>query len=139
MHFHNEYIRPRYEETDQMGIIYHGNYIIWFEQARSGFFRSLGYPYKKLEEDGIWLPVIEVGCKYFAPAKYDEEVYVKTFIKEYKGVRITLNYEVYNKEDDKLLVTGFSKHAITDHDMKPVSLKKKNSNVYDLIINSMEA
>lgn len=133
MYFHNEYIRPRYEETDQMGIIYHGNYIIWFEQARSGFFRSLGYPYKKLEQEGVWLPVIEVSCKYFAPAKYDEEVYVKTSIEEFKGVRIKLKYEIYDKENEVLLVTGFSIHAITDHNMKPVSLKKKNKEMFDII------
>ena len=133
MYFHKEYIRPRYEETDQMGIIYHGNYVIWFEQARSGFFRSLEYPYKKLEEEGIWLPVIEIGCKYFSPAKYDEEVYVKTSIEAFKGVRIKLKYEIYDKANEVLLVTGFSTHAITDHSMKPVSLKKKNREIFDII------
>lgn len=138
MFYHNEYIRPRYEETDQMGVIYHGNYITWFEQARSGFFRALGYPYKRLEDEGFWIPVIEVGCKYIAPAKYDEEVYVKTSIREFKGVRISLNYEVYNKADDQLLVTGFTQHATTDKQLKPISLKKKNITIYNLIKESME-
>lgn len=135
---HQEYIRPRYEETDQMGIIYHGNYITWFEQARSGFFRALGYSYSQLEAEGFWLPVIEVGCKYFAPAKYDEEVYIKTFVKSLKGVRIELAYEVYNKADNLLLVTGFTKHATTDQALKPVSLKKRSPKVYQLIMDSME-
>lgn len=139
MFYHNEYIRPRYEETDQMGVIYHGNYITWFEQARSGFFRALGYPYKQLEDEGFWIPVIEVGCQYFAPAKYDEEVYVKTSIKEFKGVRISLQYEVYNKADDLLLVSGFTKHATTDKELRPISLKKKSPKIYDLIMGCMEA
>lgn len=138
MYFHNEYLRPRYEETDKMGVVYHGNYIVYFEQARSGIFRSLGYSYKKLEDEGVWFPVIEVGCKYFSPAIYDEEIYVKTCISEYKGVRITLSYEIYSKEKDTLLVTGFSKHAITNHKMKPISLKKKNLIVHEIINKCLE-
>lgn len=138
MYYHKEFIRPRYEETDQMGVIYHGNYITWFEQARSGFFRALGYPYKRLEDEGFWIPVIEVGCKYIKPALYDEEVYVKTSIKEFGGVRITLNYDVHCAESDELLVSGFTKHATTDKQLRPISLKKKCKEIYDLIIKSME-
>lgn len=133
MYYHKEYIRPRYEETDQMGVIYHGNYITWFEQARSGFFRALGYSYKRLEDEGFWLPVIEVGCKYFAPAKYDEEVYVKTSIHMCKGVRLQLNYEVYDVATETLLVSGFTQHATTDKSLRPVSLKKHSKEVYDLV------
>jgi acyl-CoA thioester hydrolase len=121
-----------------MGVIYHGNYITWFEQARSGFFRALGYPYKQLEDEGFWIPVIEVGCKYIAPALYDEEVYVKTSVKEFKGVRITLSYQVFNKADDKLLVEGFTQHATTDKQLRPVALKKVNRKIYDLIVDCMQ-
>ncbi|MBN2794638.1 MAG: acyl-CoA thioesterase [Clostridia bacterium] len=138
MFYHKEYIRPRYEETDQMGVIYHGNYITWFEQARSGFFRALGYSYKQLEDEGFWLPVIEVGAKYIAPAKYDEEVYVKTSVGLCQGVKLILNYEVYDAETDNLLVTGFTKHATTDKSLRPVSLKKKSPQVYELIQDCMK-
>lgn len=137
MFFHNEIIRPRYEETDQMGVIYHGNYITWFEQARSGFFRALGYSYKRLEDEGYWIPVIEVGCKYFSPAKYDEEVYVKTSIATYGGVRIELNYKVYDAETNRLLVEGFTKHATTDKLLRPISLKKKSPVLHEIIIKAM--
>lgn len=133
MHFHKEFIRPRYEETDQMGVIYHGNYIVWFEQARSGLFRSLGYPYKRLEDEGYWIPVIEVGCKYIAPAKYDEEVYVKASIAKHSGVRIELKYEVYDASTEQLLVEGFTKHATTDKALRPISLKKKAPDLYSII------
>ncbi len=139
MHFHNEFIRPRYEETDQMGVIYHGNYITYFEQARSGFFRALGYSYSQLEDAGFWLPIIEVGCKYFAPAKYDEEIYVKTTVSDFKGVRMSFKYDVYSVKDDELLVSGFTKHATTNKELKPISLKKKMSDFYEIVINSMEA
>ncbi len=138
MYYHNEFIRPRYEETDQMGVIYHGNYITWFEQARSGFFRALGYSYKRLEDEGFWIPVIEVGCKYFAPATYDEEVYVKTSVESYGGVRIQLKYEVYDVATDTLLVEGFTKHATTNKKLKPVSLKKKTPELYNMLIKCME-
>ncbi|MCH4888955.1 acyl-CoA thioesterase [Acidaminobacter sp. JC074] len=138
MFYHKEYIRPRYEETDQMGVIYHGNYITWFEQARSGFFRELGYSYKRLEDEGYWIPVIEVGCKYFAPAKYDEEVYVKTSIAAHSGVRIELKYQVYDVETDTLLVEGFTKHATTDKNLRPISLKKKAPELYKLVITCFE-
>ncbi len=138
MYYHKEYIRPRYEETDQMGVIYHGNYITWFEQARSGFFRALGYSYKRLEDEGFWIPVIEVGCKYFAPAKYDEEVYVKTSIASHSGVRIELKYEVYDVETETLLVEGFTKHATTNKQLRPISLKKKTPELYNLVLSCME-
>ncbi len=138
MHLHNEFIRPRYEETDQMGVIYHGNYITYFEQARSGFFRALGYSYSQLEAAGFWLPIIEVGCKYFAPAKYDEEIYVKTTISEFKGVRLSFKYDVYSVKDDELLVSGFTKHATTNKELKPISLKKKMADFHQLVTMSME-
>jgi len=138
MFYHKEYIRPRYEETDQMGVIYHGNYITWFEQARSGYFRALGYPYKQLEDEGYWIPVIEVGCKYIAPAKYDEEVYVKTSIEMFKGVRIQLRYEVYDASNDNLLVEGFTKHATTDKQLRPLSLKKNAPELYSIIVEAMK-
>ncbi len=138
MYYHNEIIRPRYEETDQMGVIYHGNYITWFEQARSGFFRALGYSYKRLEDEGFWIPVIEVGCKYFAPAKYDEEVYVKTAVESFSGVRFQLKYQVYDVATDTLLVEGFTKHATTDKNLKPISLKKKTPKLYNMIMESMK-
>lgn len=138
MYYHKEFIRPRYEETDQMGVIYHGNYITWFEQARSGFFRALGYPYKRLEDEGYWIPVIEVGCKYFAPAKYDEEVFVKTSIESHSGVRIKLKYQVYDVETETLLVEGFTAHATTDKSLRPISLKKKAPDLYALVVKCME-
>lgn len=138
MYSHKEYIRPRYEETDQMGVIYHGNYITWFEQARSGFFRSIGYPYKQLEAEGFWIPVIAVHCDYISPARYDEEVYVKTTIGRYKGVRIRLDYEVYDAITDQILVKGYTEHATTDKTLRPVSLKKKCPKIYDLINKCME-
>lgn len=131
-------ITPRYAETDQMGIIYHSNYFIWFEVARSEFFKHIGYSYKKLEEQNIILPVTEVKCEYVKPSKYDERVRVETQIYLFKGVRFGLKYHVYHDETNELLAHGHTLHAFVDQSMKPINLKKKNKVVFDIIMKAME-
>ncbi|MCD6435731.1 MAG: acyl-CoA thioesterase [Clostridiales bacterium] len=134
----NAIISPRYEETDQMGVIYHGNYFTWFEVARSKFFKDAGYSYKNLERDNFMLPVIEVGCTYIKSAKYDEDVRVETKIYLFKGVRLGLKYSVYENETDILLAHGFTLHGIVDKNLKPVNIKKKNIKVYNILKDAME-
>ena len=131
-------ITPRYAETDQMGVIYHTNYIVWFEVARSDFFKSIGYSYKKLEEENIILPVLEVKCEYIKPAKYDQNVRVETSIYMFKGVRFGLKYCVHDDETDVLLARGHTLHGFVDKSLKPINIKKKNRIVYDVIIEAME-
>lgn len=88
-------IRVRYAETDQMGYVYYGNYATYFEVARVETFRKLGCSYRKLEEDGVMMPVLEYKTKYFKPAFYDDLLDIKVMIKEEPGVRIKYDYEVY--------------------------------------------
>tara|TARA_Y100001933_G_C18816807_1_gene487420 strand:+ start:359 stop:775 length:417 start_codon:yes stop_codon:yes gene_type:complete len=123
MYKNDAIVRPRYAETDQMGVIYHGNYYAWFEVGRSDFFRSLGYTYKRLEEEGIILPVVESSCKYIKPAMYDEEVLIRTFVEMQKGIRIGFKYQVIRKEDETLLAEGRTLHAFVGKDLKPIRLK----------------
>ncbi len=123
MYKHDAVIRPRYEETDQMGVIYHGNYYTWFEVGRSAFFRSLGYTYKRLEAEGIILPVVESGCRHIKPALYDEEVLIRTHVASQKGVRIEFKYEVLRKEDEVLLAEGRTLHAFVGRDLKPLRIR----------------
>lgn len=123
MYKHDAVIRPRYEETDQMGVIYHGNYYTWFEVGRSNFFRSLGYTYKRLESEGIILPVVESSCKYIKPALYDEEVLIRTSVASQKGVRLEFKYEVLRREDKELLAEGRTLHAFVGKDMKPIRIR----------------
>lgn len=134
MHSCEIVIRPRYGETDQMGVIYHGNYFSYFEVARSELFRTLGYTYKKLEEDGIILPVIECNCRYIKPLLYDEEVVVKAQVEKLKGVRITVKYEIFRKSDRELLSHGFTSHGFVDKNMKPVKIKRVNPMMWDLLM-----
>ncbi|SHK59663.1 acyl-CoA thioesterase [Paramaledivibacter caminithermalis] len=135
MYTNDAVIRVRYGETDQMGVVYHGNYYTWFEVGRSEFFNSLGYTYKRLEEEGIILPVIESSCQYIKPAKYYDEIIIRTRVDSLKGVRIAFSYEVIRKEDDILLARGKTTHGFVNKELKPVKFKKVNREVWDILEN----
>lgn len=111
-------ITVRYAETDMMGIVYHGNYLPWFEVGRTTLLKECGLPYKDLEAQGYRLPVIELGTKFFKPALYDDTVTVITRLKERPLLRIRLEYEV--RRGEELLVTGFTTHAFINHAGEPV-------------------
>ena len=95
-------LRVRYAETDQMGYCYYGNYAQYLELGRVEALRSLGFPYKDLEEQGIMLPVLDFHIKYLAPAKYDDLLTVKTIISEIAGTRIFFEYEIVNEESKQI-------------------------------------
>lgn len=133
MHVNDAKIRVRYQETDQMGVVYHGNYYTWFEVGRVEFFRSIGYTYAKLEKEGIILPVIESQCFYKTGAKYDDELLVRTVLKILKGVRLEFHYELIRKEDGILLAEGRTQHAFVDKNLKPVNFKKAKPEVFELL------
>ncbi len=98
-------IRVRYSETDQMGIVYYGNYPAYYEVGRVELFRSLGFSYRGLEESGIQMPVTQMNARYLKPAYYDEDIRIITSIKDWPSARIIFNYDLYNQED-ALLNTG---------------------------------
>jgi acyl-CoA thioester hydrolase len=126
-------IRVRYSETDQMGVVYHGNYLNWFEVGRTEWLRGSGANYRKLEEDGILMPVTEVRCKYHASAKYDDLVVVKTSMESYNKVRVVFNYEVRLKETDELLVSGTTEHVFINRQGGVVRLHKTHPELYEVI------
>jgi acyl-CoA thioester hydrolase len=108
----------RYAETDMMGVVYHGNYLPWFEVGRTTLLKELGLAYRQLEADGYRLPVLEVSAKYFRPALYDDTLTIVTTLREKPLLRIRLDYEV--RRGDELLATGFTVHAFIDREGKPV-------------------
>src|SRR5690554_240696 len=112
-------IRVRYKETDQMGVVHHSNYYIWFEVGRTEFIREAGLSYHDMEKKGIMLPVLETHCKYIHGAEYDDLLTVRTRMSKFKGVRLTMEYEVFRDVDGLLLAKGSTVHAITDINMKP--------------------
>lgn len=113
MFIHETKIRTRYAETDQMGYVYYGNYASFYEVARTEMLRSTGICYKDLEEMGVMLPVTDLTCKYMQPARYDDLITVKTYIRERPTVRIKFEYEVFN-ENGVLLNTGSTQLVFVD-------------------------
>ena len=95
-------VRVRYAETDQMGYAYYGNYATYYEVGRVEALRQLGFEYRKMEEDGIMMPVTELKCKFLKPAKYDELITIRVIIKELPSVRMFFHYEVIGENGDKL-------------------------------------
>ncbi len=110
-------VTVRYAETDMMGIVYHANYLPWFEVARTQLLREQGFPYKQLEADGFRIPVLEVSAKYRRPAVYDDTLTIIATIKEQPLLRIRIEYEVFRGEE--LLATGSSAHAFCDLNGRP--------------------
>jgi acyl-CoA thioester hydrolase len=111
-------VTVRYAETDMMGVVYHGNYLPWFEVGRTTLLKELGLPYRTLEASGFMLPVLEVGAKFVRPARYDDLITVTTLLREKPLLRIRLEYEVHRGEE--LLATGFTVHAFIDRTGRPV-------------------
>jgi len=111
-------VTVRYAETDMMGIVYHANYLPWFEVGRTTLLKEIGVPYRKLEEEGFRIPVLEVTAKFLRPAVYDDTLEILTTIRERPLLRIRVDYEVRRK--DELLATGTSVHAFVDREGRPV-------------------
>jgi acyl-CoA thioester hydrolase, YbgC/YbaW family len=130
---HETELIVRYAETDQMGIVHHSNYAVWFEAARTEYIKSLGISYSKIEELGLMLPLLGLQCKFIKPARYEDRVIIQTSFKEFNGIRLSFSYSVINKENGDLLATGITEHAWTDKSLVPCILKKKNREIYDLI------
>ena len=137
MRIYRTEIRVPYADTDSMGIVYHTNYIKYFEIGRTEYLREAGYPYARLESEGIWLPVASVYCEYKSPAKYDDLLSVRTRVGELKSATIIMAYEIYRKETEELLVRGETKHPITDDKLKPVRLRSIKPELYEFLKESM--
>lgn len=123
-------IRVRYSETDQMGVVYHANYLNWFEVGRTEFFRQAGFNYRDLEQKGILLPVAEASISFKHPARYDDVVEIRTWIDEISPVRLTYAYELYRVADEQLLVAGKTMHVFTNAALKPIRLSRLEPEVY---------
>ena len=126
MEFHDATIRVRYAETDQMGVVYHSNYLIWFEIGRVELMRALGFEYKLMEsEDDCYIVVAEASCRYLHPARYDELLRVRTRISQAGNRVVKYAYELLRDSDGALLATGATTHVICGRDGKPKQLPEK--------------
>lgn len=123
MRQHSIQLRVRYAETDQMGFVYYANYFIWFEMARTEFFRALGVEYRKIEEEHrLYIPVVEAYCRYKSPLRYDDLVVIDVKLADMGATRITFDYEV--KKDSVITSVGTTKHAFINKEGKPVTIPK---------------
>jgi acyl-CoA thioester hydrolase len=119
-------LRVRYAETDQMGVVYHSNHFIWFEVGRVELLRQLGFTYKEMErDDGCHIAVVDARCRYKAPARYDEEIIVRTHLKNIRESLIHFAYELVRAEDGTLLAEGETTHIVIDHEMKITPMPQK--------------
>ena len=115
-------VRVRYAETDQMGVVYHSNYFVWFEVGRTDLLRSAGWTYREMEADGVSLPVIEAHCHYRQPAKYDDDLEIRTAGTLVSPVRVAFSYEVVRPADSLTVATGRTVHASIDRSGRPCRL-----------------
>ena len=129
----------KYYETAQMGVVHHSNYIRWFEEARVEFMRNAGISYKTMEDEGIQIPVVTVSCKYKSPAKFDDTVIVRVWIKKFNGIIVEISYEVADKESGEVRVTGESSHCfVNDTTFKPINLKREREDIYNKFLQAGE-
>jgi acyl-CoA thioester hydrolase len=119
-------IRVRYAETDQMGVVYHSNHFIWFEVGRVDLLRQLGFTYKQMEKDDqLFIPLVDARCRYKAPALYDDELIVRTHVRNFREKIIVFAYDLVRASDNTLLAEGETTHVITGSDLKARSLPEK--------------
>ena len=127
--FDYEY-RVRYADTDKLGISYYANYFVWFEAARTEYFRALGFPYTECEKKGYFLPVVETGAKYLGPSTYDDLLMIRTSVAKLGKSSMRFEYQVFKKDSrggmtQSLLATGFSVHVFVDRQMRPVRIPQE--------------
>lgn len=111
-------VSVRYSETDMMGVVYHGSYLPWLEIGRTELLKAHGLPYRELEAQGFFLPVLEVSVRYLRPAKYDDQIAIVTILREKPSLRIRMEYELFR--GDEKIATASTLHAFIDRVGKPV-------------------
>jgi acyl-CoA thioester hydrolase len=123
-------VRVRYAETDQMGVVYHANYLVWFEVGRVELMRQRGLEYKRMEtEEGCWIAVVEASARYRAPARYDDELIVETTVVSVRGSVVRFGYRILRAEDRLLLCEGETLHVVIGRDMKRRAIPKKYAEI----------
>lgn len=132
---HTTQIRVRYAETDQMGVVYHANYVVWMEVGRVEAMRAAGLNYAEMEKEGFRVAVLGVEVDYRAAARYDDLVNVTAKVVEVQSRKMRIEYEIHRHSDQILLATGTTRHLFLNHDMKPVRCPGK---YFELFITSVK-
>jgi acyl-CoA thioester hydrolase len=123
---HTTTLRVRYAETDQMGVVYHANYLVWMEMGRVELLRARGFSYKELESsEGLYLAVVDASCRYHAAARYDDEITVQTEVTNANLRTIQFGYEIRLRESERVLVTGSTRHIWLNREWRPARLPER--------------
>ena len=133
MPFTETRLRVRYAETDQMGVVYYANYYVWMEVARVDLCKACGFNYRDMEqEDGVFMAVAESSCRYRAPAHFDDEIIVKTWIEDANSRTVTIQYEMRLAEGDRVLATGHTRHVFVNREMRKSRLPEKYFSMFGI-------
>lgn len=124
-----------YYETDKMGVVHHSNYIRFLEEARCKMLEDNNIPYSSFEEQGVMIPVLGVNCDFKHHVTFNDTLIIKTFVKYFNGLRLTMGYNVTDKNTEKLVLVGETKHCFTDMNLKPIRLQKKIPEFYNIFMN----
>jgi acyl-CoA thioester hydrolase len=131
-------LRVRYAETDQMGVVYHANYLVWFEIGRVEFIRQTGLDYAAMEREGAMIAVVEATARYKAPARYDDELIVRTTLAGVRGSIVRFRYEIVRAADEVLLCEGATTHIVVDREMKKRDLPEKYAERFQELTRHMQ-
>ncbi len=130
-------ITVRYAETDQMGIVHHSVYPIWYEAARTEAIKKIGMNYSTLERNGVMLPLVELNCKYNVPAEYEDVLTITVEIAKLTPARIVFHYQIFKNGIEKPINTGSTIHAWVGKDLKPINLKKQYPEIFEKILSAL--
>jgi acyl-CoA thioester hydrolase len=133
-------VRVRYAETDQMGIVYHANYLVWFEMGRVEFIRQMGMDYRSMESDeGMFIAVVEATARYMASARYDDELMVRTSLAGMRGPVIRFRYKIVRVKDETLLCEGETVHIVVGRDLKRRAMPEKYAAAFRALMERIQA
>ena len=130
-------ITVRYAETDQMGIVHHSVYPIWYEAARTEAIKKIGMNYSTLERNGVMLPLVELNCKYNVPAEYEDVLTIMVEIAKLTPARIVFHYQIFKTGIEKPINTGSTIHAWVGKDLKQINLKKQYPEIFEKILSAL--
>ncbi|MGI6735701.1 MAG: acyl-CoA thioesterase [Anaerovoracaceae bacterium] len=126
-------VRVLYADTDAMGIVYNGTYITWLEKGRTEWLRQIGYSYQRIEEKGLLLPVSHIEIDYRHPARYDDVLVIRTWLKKLKAATIIMAYRIDREENGETCVEATSVHPITDRNLKPIRVRRDLPDLYEIL------
>jgi acyl-CoA thioester hydrolase len=129
--WHRCTMRVLYADTDRSQVVYHGNYLRYFEFGRASLMRDAGYPYKQVEADGFVYPIIAIGLNYFSPLTYDEAIWVNTRPADLERVRLSFDYVITHAESGAVVCQGFTRHCATNAAGVPVGIDPSTQRLWD--------